>query len=286
MIKTQLGLYEKALHDQLTLEQKVLLAKQAQFAFLELSIDESESRLARLDWSDQEWIKLKDFLDQHQFRFGSLCLSGHRKYPLGSSDPVVREHSVRMLEKALRICQILDIKIIQLAGYDVFYEPSTPETQAWFATNLKLIAQKAAAAGVYLGIETMDTPFLGTATRCRKYVDLVNSPYLQIYPDIGNLSQWTDRPEQDLSDNVQFFLQVHIKSTLPNVFRDLAWEAGNVEYVKLLKTLADQNYTGHFLAEMWAPKDEIFDYEKEMARLNHAYEFVADKLKQAGYQLC
>ncbi|WP_391592125.1 L-ribulose-5-phosphate 3-epimerase [[Mycoplasma] cavipharyngis] len=286
MILTKLGLYEKALHDDLTLEQKVLLAKTAKFDFLELSIDESIQRLKRLEWDDQKWLKLKKFLDQNNFYFNSLCLSAHRKYPLGSTDATIRQKSLTIFQQALHICQLLDIKIIQLAGYDVYYETSSAQTKALFAENLKIITSLAASANIQLGIETMDTPFLGTATKVRYYVDLINSPYLQIYPDLGNLFQWTNDPENDLINNIDHFLQVHIKATLPNVFRDLAWEQSNVPFIKLLSILAKNGYQKNFLVEMWAPKNQIFDYQKELERLNYAYQFVSDKLIQSGYQLC
>lgn len=286
MIKTKLGLYEKALHDQLTLEHKCLLAKQAGFDFLELSIDENPKKIARLDWNIAYWKNLKQKLDENNFKINSLCLSAHRKFALGSNDNSLVEKGLEIFEKALKLCLLLDIKIIQLAGYDVYYEPSTDETKNRFLKNLKAITKKAKEVNVLLGIETMDTPFLGTASKVRYYVDLINSPYLQIYPDMGNLFQWTNNPKKDLNDNVNYFVQMHLKATLPNVFRDLPWEQSNVPYTDLLKVLVAKKYNKYFLAEMWAANDVEFDYEKEMKRLCTTYAFLKEKLNNAGYELC
>lgn len=46
----QIGLYEKALPNSLTLNEKLVLAKDIGFDFFEISIDESDEKLARLDW--------------------------------------------------------------------------------------------------------------------------------------------------------------------------------------------------------------------------------------------
>lgn len=73
-----------------------------------------------------------------------MCLSGHRKYPLGSSDPAVCTRSIEIMEKAVRLAADLGVRIIQLAGYDVYYEDSTPDTAARFLENLSFAAMLAA----------------------------------------------------------------------------------------------------------------------------------------------
>lgn len=45
----------------------------------------------------------------------------------------------------------------------------------------------AAEKGIVLGFETMETPFMDTVEKAMRYVNLVSSPYLGVYPDIGNL---------------------------------------------------------------------------------------------------
>ncbi len=52
--------------------------------------------------------------------FNSMCLSGHRKYSLGSSDPKICARGMEIMEKAIRLSEDLGIRIIQLAGYDVY----------------------------------------------------------------------------------------------------------------------------------------------------------------------
>ena len=51
MFKMPVGLYEKALPDELSWEERLEAAGRAGYDFVEISIDESDERLARLDWT-------------------------------------------------------------------------------------------------------------------------------------------------------------------------------------------------------------------------------------------
>ncbi|MCJ7695818.1 MAG: xylulose 5-phosphate 3-epimerase, partial [Anaerolineaceae bacterium] len=66
----------------------------------------------------------------------TMCLSGHRRFPLGSHDPKIRERSLDLMKKAVNFCAQLGIVIIQLAGYDVYYETGDDFTKASFSENL------------------------------------------------------------------------------------------------------------------------------------------------------
>ena len=49
-----LGLYEKALPPELTWEERLRAVTELGFDYLEISIDEKDERLARLDWTQTE----------------------------------------------------------------------------------------------------------------------------------------------------------------------------------------------------------------------------------------
>ena len=79
-----LGLYEKAMPQTLTWKEKLEAAKAAGYDFVEISIDETDEKLARLDWSREERRELVDLMYQIGIPVRTMCLSGHRKYPIGS----------------------------------------------------------------------------------------------------------------------------------------------------------------------------------------------------------
>lgn len=74
-------------------------------------------------------------------------------------------------------------------------------------------------AGVLLGFETMETEFMNTVEKAMKYVCLVDSPYLQIYPDIGNLTNAAVTYKQDIYDDMALgkghLIAMHLKETVP-----------------------------------------------------------------------
>ena len=56
----RLGIYEKAMPNEYTWRERLEAAKKGGFDFLEISVDESNARLSRLEWSDGEIRELYD----------------------------------------------------------------------------------------------------------------------------------------------------------------------------------------------------------------------------------
>lgn len=229
-----LGLYEKAMPKDLTWKEKMLAAKGAGFDFIEISIDETDEKLARLEMSREERLALTELMSETGVPIRTMCLSGHRKYPLGSNDPETCARGMEIMEKAIRLAEDLGIRLIQLAGYDVYYEEGSEETRERFEKNLKKAVEMAARAGVMMGFETMETEFMNTVEKAMVYVDKVNSPYLNVYPDLGNitnaaLTYGTDVKE-DLETGRGHLAAMHLKETLPGRFREIPFGTGHVDF--------------------------------------------------------
>ena len=86
-----LGIYEKALPKGITWLERLQMAKELGFDFVEMSIDETDERLERLNWTKEERKKVVDAVYETDMKIFSICLSGHRRYPFGSADPKKRE---------------------------------------------------------------------------------------------------------------------------------------------------------------------------------------------------
>lgn len=229
-----LGLYEKSMPADLSWAEKLAAAGDAGFDFVEISIDETEAKLSRLDMSAQERLELVRTMYETGVPIRTMCLSGHRKYPLGSSDPAIRARSLEIMEKAIGLAEDLGIRIIQLAGYDVYYEESTEETRAFFLENLKKATAMAARAGVLLGFETMETEFMNTVEKSMRYVDLVSSVYLNVYPDIGNTTNAAKTYGTDVLADLRtgkgHLVAMHLKETKPGLFREIPFGQGHVDF--------------------------------------------------------
>jgi len=249
-----LGLYEKSMPSSLDWESKFMTAKSAGYDFIELSVDESGEKLARLDWTIDERRNLLAIAQEHGIPLGSMCLSGHRKYPFGSENPDIANRSMEIMEKAIDLAVDLGIRIIQLAGYDVYYETSNDETQKLFTERLKNAVWLAAAKGVILAFETMETMFMNTAEKAMRYVRAISSPYLQIYPDIGNLTNAAKTQGKDVLDDLEqgrgHIAAVHLKETLPGVFREVPFGTGHVDFDSAI-TKAWAMGVRRYVVEFW-----------------------------------
>src|SRR5512133_1365570 len=137
MFKMPVGLYEKALPASMCWEERLTVAGQAGYDFVEISIDESVERLARLDWSAAQRAELRRAIDNSGVKVMTMCLSGHRKYPLGSHTPELRQQGGHILRKAIEFAGDVGLRVVQVMAYDVFYETSDEDTHARFLEGLE-----------------------------------------------------------------------------------------------------------------------------------------------------
>ena len=254
MNRYSIGLYEKAMPDTLDWREKLSCAKECGYDFVEISVDEKDAKLARLDWSADERLELVRLMRETGMPVRSMCLSGHRKYPMGSADPVVRARSMEIMEKAIQLADDLGVRIIQLAGYDVYYEESSAQTKALFLENLKKAAEMAAVKGILLGFETMETDFMNTVWKSMFYVNAVGSPFLGVYPDAGNLTNAAVAGKTSMLDDLQsgngHIFALHLKETVPGVFREVPFCTGHVDFPAAIQT-AWRLGIRRFVTEMW-----------------------------------
>lgn len=254
MKKYTIGLYEKAMPPSLSWREKLAFAKECGYDFVEISIDESDEKLARLDWTKAERLDLVEAMTEAGLPVRSMCLSGHRKYPLGSAQPDVRARGIEIMEKAIELADDLGVRIIQLAGYDVYYEESTSETKALFLQNLRKAAEMAAVRGIVMGFETMETDFMNTVWKAMFYVNLVGSPYLGVYPDSGNLTNAALTSGGSVLDDLEsgrgHIVALHLKESLPGVFREVPFLTGHVDFPAVIGRAWNLGVR-RYVTEMW-----------------------------------
>ena len=279
------GIYEKALPKGITWLERLTIAKELGFDFVEMSIDETDDRLARLQWTDEEIEAVNVAQRQTGVRIFSICLSGHRRFPFGSKDATNREKALEMMQQCIDLAVKLGVRNIQLAGYDVYYEEKTVLSRERFIQNLKKAVEMASQQQVMLSIEIMDDPFINSLSKFQEIKKQIPSPWLQAYPDLGNLSAWPENnPGYELEKGIDSIVAVHVKDTLnvtadfPGKFKNVPWGEGDVDFVGCLSTLKRLGYNGTFLFEMWSETDE-----HPVERVKEAQAFLVPLFKEAGY---
>ena len=250
-----LGIYEKALPAGECWLERLQLAKTLGFDFVEMSVDETDDRLSRLDWSREQRLALVNAIVETGVRVPSMCLSAHRRFPLGSEDDAVRA----------------------LAGYDVYYQEANNETRRRFRDGLKESVEMASRAQVTLAMEIMDYPLMNSISKALGYAHYLNNPWFQLYPDIGNLSAWDNDVQMELQAGIGHIVAVHVKDTKPGVFKNVPFGEGVVDFERCFETLKQSGYCGPYLIEMWSETAE--DPAAEVAK---ARDWVKARMTKAG----
>jgi len=253
------GIYEKAFPTNLSWEERLDLAAKAGYDFVEMSIDESEARLARLSWPGSERAALRRAISNVGIPIYTMCLSGHRKYPLGSASAEAREKALDILVRTIELASDVGAKIIQIMGYDVFYERSDDGTQARFLEGLRTGARWAGTAGVMLALENVDIEFVDSVEKTMRIMLAVNSPWFNLYPDMGNLVAAGHDPVSQLRLAKGHIVGVHVKDAIPGEIRGVPFEQGKVPFNDVFQVLAEIGFWGPLAVEMWAHLDTTGD---------------------------
>jgi predicted hexulose-6-phosphate isomerase len=278
-----LGIYEKALPNTLSWRETFELVKELKFNFLEFSIDESDEKLARLEWTREQRESFRNDMWETGVRINTMMLSGHRRFPLGSKDENIRNKSLEMMQKAVDLAIDLGIRNIQMAGYDVFYEDKSVNSRELYVENLERCVHMAEEKGVMLSIETMDDSFINSLSEIAHYKTQVRSPWLQSYPDLGNLTAWPENDvAKELENNIDNIAAVHLKDTLPvtatskGQFKNVPFGAGTVDFEGCLRTLNRLGYSGGFTIEMWCGSE--VDSIEQVKEAKHFFDNLFDEV--------
>jgi predicted hexulose-6-phosphate isomerase len=244
------GLYEKALPKTFNWEERLTHARGTGFDFLEMSIDDSDERISRLDWTRQEKKELKDLVESTGVQIRSLSLSAHRRYPLGSESQQTRAKALEIFKRAIDLSVELGIRLILVPGADNYYQESDQASQDFYLSNLGKGFEWASSAGVMLGLENWDIQ-INTLDRVMEYVNHFNSPWFQAYPDPGNLIFAGVDVISQLEYVRGHIAALHIKDTLPGQLRYVSPGEGKVPFGDVFYKLAEMGFQAPVVLELW-----------------------------------
>lgn len=282
-----LGIYEKAMPAHLDWPGRLKAARDAGYGFVEISIDETDQRLGRLDWTTGERKDFVGAIIESGVPIPSMCLSGHRRFPLGSEDSDTRATALEIMYKAIEFAVDTGIRNVQLAGYDVYYVEGNSRTRQLFFEGLQQAVAWASKAQVMLSMEVMDYPLMSSITRYLQYAERIPSPWFTVYPDIGNLSAWGNNIEWEFTAGWSKVVAIHLKDTKPvmgtspAVFKEVPFGEGCVDFVAFFRLLSRMSYGGPFLIEMWTEKSA-----DPIAEIGRARDWILEKMTAGGYTPC
>lgn len=167
----------------------------------------------------------------------------------------------------------------------MYYEESDEITKNNFIKGLFVANQLAQEKCIMLAFEIMDTYFMGTIERSLEYVQIIKSPWLKIYTDMGNLSQFTQTPCEQIENHYEHIVAYHIKDTKKNIFRDLELGKGEVNFDRIFSTIFKTKYNGPFLIEIWSKNEPNETFEENVEFIKRNLKFAKTKLEKAGWDV-
>lgn len=271
-----LGIYEKALPERPDWPARLAAAAEAGYDFIEISVDDDPERLARLDWTADRRRALRDAAEESGVRVHAIVLSAHRRYPLGSASADRRALARSILERAVDLAGDIGARIVQLAGYFVHGEDHVPQSRDRFLDGLGKGLGRAASTGVMLGLETMDGEDVTSVADAMEIVGVFDSPWLRVYPDIGNLAANGLDVAAELRLARGNLVGIHLKDTRPGEYRRVPFGAGEVPFVAAFRALNEIGYDGAYLIEMW--NDGAPDATET---IGNARSWILDRIREA-----
>ncbi len=261
-----LGLYEKAMCFSWSWREKLEFVRESGYNYMEINIDGTPERLERLD-DPACALALQAACRETGIPVYTFALTANRAYPLGSEDTKTREQGIALLKKAVVFAQRAGIRVIHIAAYDEVNQESNDNTRGLFTRAVMEGVQYAARHGVVLAFETMDMPFMNSVCKVMEYVRLLDSPYLQVYADVANITAAGYDPAFELSAGGRHIVGIHLKDSRGSVIRDVPFGEGDVDFDACFRALAQIQYGGFFTAEMWCYEAPAFcEYVKEANR--------------------
>lgn len=263
-----LGLYEKALPDDMPLTEKLLTARDLGYDYMELCVDLNPQRAARLDWTKEQRWELMDFMHRNGLRFVTLSMSVLRRSPMGESEENAAAF-MQTLQKGLELACDLGARVILFNGYDTYNQPSTPETRTRYHRHLPEAVALAARYGVVIGMENAEKEFVDSIAKAAALVDEIDSPWLRIYGDIANTSQAmggdVEKCMADIRAGKGRIAAMHLKDCIPGDYRFPNYGEGQVDFprsVALCKELGIRIFT----AELFLTPG-VTDYKGQARRV-------------------
>jgi len=238
----------------------IRLAKQAGFEGIELAFNESGPMSLESDAG--EITSYRELAEKEGIAISSLATGLYWSYSLTSGNEEIRQKAVAIVKKQLEAAELLGVDTIlvvpgvvgvdfipgcEIVDYDVAYDRAFEAISG--------LACHAEQKRVNIGLENVWNKFLLSPLEMRSFIDSINSSYVGVYLDVGNVV-YSGYPEQWVKILGKRIKKVHFKDYRRDVgsvsgFVDLL--SGDVNYPAVVEELKKVGYDSFVTAEMIPP---------------------------------
>lgn len=201
----------------------------------------------------EELAEYKDAAQATGIRIHSIMNSDHWQYPLTDNDPAVVQKCVDGIKASLQNAQALGADAILLVPGVVTAQVRYVDAYSRSQKKIRELLPLARELGVKIAIENVGNRFLLSPLEFVRYIDEMDSPFLQGYFDIGNIAR-SGFPQDWIRTFGKRLVKVHIKAMEPG--REAAKydpkdrRTEGIDWVDVRKALDDVGYRGWITAEV------------------------------------
>lgn len=196
--------------------QRIDLARAAGYEGVEINLEPQGE--FTLNSSEQELIALRTYVEQAGLEVSAVYNREQWLFPLTSQDAETRAKCRSIITGLVRAARLLSTDAVlvvpgavdnsvfapqpEIVPYDIAYQNAQHE--------LEELAQSAAREKVFLAVENVWNKFLLSPLELRQFVDEINSPWVGVYFDVGNVLR-TGFPEHWISILGSRIKRIHFK---------------------------------------------------------------------------
>jgi L-ribulose-5-phosphate 3-epimerase len=261
----------------MTFPQGLALLKRAGYQGVELWL--GDRPWFQMKTSDAEVRQLLGQIQDAGLSVSNVANSLDWEENISARDPAKRDAAIRHIERQIETAQILKTDAILIVAGLVTEEIPYNEVYKRTVDTLQKLAPIAAKARVKIGVENCNAEqrFLLSPREFQTFLDDVNSPWVGIHLDVGNIHE-TGFAEQWIEIHGLRITRIHLKdvhkhrgrcgnqSVYTNIFLgDNNWKA-------IRAAISKVGYDGWLIAEMeqryqFAPDQQVYDTSAAMTRL-------------------
>lgn len=213
----------------------------------------------QMEKNGEKYVKeLRDKVLKQGLEIASLLTGGFWNYPLTSDNPEKRKRGEELLLKSIEICSYLGTDALlvvpgvvgtvwaseERVRYDIAYERAKE--------SIKKAVDLAEKHQVYICVENVWNKFLLSPLEMKRFVEEINSPYVAVYFDVGNILT-IGYPEDWIRILGNKIKRIHLKDfklSVGNIhgFCDLL--EGDVNWPEVIKALKEIGYNSYLTAEI------------------------------------
>jgi len=239
------------------IKESMLLAKQAGFDGIELTLEENGQ--TGLNSTAADWEEIANYAKEINLLIPSVATGLHWGNPITSDNATVRQKAIQIVETQLKMAKTLGADTILVVPglvaaifmpdftpvrYDIAYD------RALDAFNQ--LKSQAESAKITIGLENVWNQFLLSPLEMRDFIDKIGSPYVKVYFDVGNVI-YIGYPEQWIEILGNRICKIHFKDYKRAIggldgFVDIL--EGDVNWQNVMSTLKAINYDNWLTAEI------------------------------------